>query len=324
MSSFTKSLTRFLKDTPGKFDLVYTCVPGLDSSIVAGKFAEKHHVPLVIDVQDLWPEAMYALYLDLPVISSLLFLPIQLKANKVYSMADGIMAVSRTYMDVAAGKNRKARFKDYVFIGTGADRFIEETVSPAAVISKPQGEFRIAYIGSLGHSYDILTLLDACKLTGDKGIRVRPIIIGSGPLEAEIKEYAKKIKSNALFTGWVDHAVMNQYLAQSDAVINAIKRKAPQSITNKVGDYLASGKPMLNGSQNQELKDMLDEYRFGLNYEPENPGSLAAAIEEMAGLSESERSVLGKNARKLAEEKFSREVTYPGIIRMVGQLLDEG
>lgn len=321
MSSFTKSLNRFLKDAPGKFDLVYTCVPGLDSSIVAGKYAKKHHVPLVIDVQDLWPEAMYALYLDVPVISNLLFLPIQRKANKVYAMADGIMAVSRTYMDVAAGKNRKAQIKDYVFIGAGPNNFQIEKGADEADIRKSPEEFWIAYIGSLGHSYDILTLLDAAKLANDQGIHARPIIIGSGPLETEIKEYAQKINSNALFTGWVDHAVMQKYLAKSDVVINAIKRKAPQSITNKVGDYLASGKPMLNGSQNQELKDLLDEYRFGLNYQPENPESLAAAMKEMAGLSESERATLGKNARRLAEEKFDREVTYPGIIRMVEQLL---
>jgi glycosyltransferase involved in cell wall biosynthesis len=321
MSSFTRSLTRFLKNTSEKFDLVYTCVPGLDSSIAAGKYAKAHGVPLLIDVQDLWPEAMYALYLDVPVISNLLFLPIQLKANKVYAMADGIMAVSKTYMDVAAGKIKKCREKDYVFIGSDIDSAdVGPDLTPEP-ISKPQEEFWIAYIGSLGHSYDIVTLLDAAKLANDKGINARPIIIGSGPLEKEMKDHAQKIGSNALFLGWVDHAIMENYLAKSDAVINAIKKKAPQSITNKVADYLSSGKPMLNGSQNQELKGLLSEYRFGVNYEPESPGSLAAAIEEMAGLSDLERAQLGKNARRLAEEKFDRKVTYPGIIRMIEKLL---
>lgn len=321
MSSFTRSLTRFLKNTSEKFDLVYTCVPGLDSSIAAGKYAGKHSIPLVIDVQDLWPEAMYALYLDVPVVSNLLFLPIQLKANKVYQMADGIMAVSKTYMDVAAGKNKKCREKDYVFIGSDMESATARPDQLPAEISKPQEEFWIAYIGSLGHSYDILTLLDAAKLANDKGIKARPIIIGSGPLEKDIKDYAQKISSNALFTGWIDHSLMQRYLAKSDAVINAIKKKAPQSITNKVGDYLSSGKPMLNGSQNPELKELLGEYRFGVNYEPENPDSLAAAIEEMAVLSNLERARLGENARRLAEEKFDRKVTYPRIIRMIEELI---
>ncbi len=355
MSSFTRSLRRFLKTEAERYDLVYTCVPGLGSSLVAGKYARDHAVPFVIDVQDLWPEAMYALFLDIPVISNILFLPFQLKADKVYALADGIMAVSKTYMDVAAGKNKKCRVKDYVFIGTdlaafdkskdgtqdtpptdaGVDERDEPQAKPADTPPteppslpadewlKPSGEFRIAYIGSIGHSYDIRTLLDGARIAGEKGVPVRPVIIGNGPLEAELKEYARKINSKALFPGWMDHALMKKYLENSDAVINAIKRKAPQSITNKVGDYLASGKPMLNGSRNLELKALLTEYHFGMNYEPENPESLAAAIERLYHLDAQEKEQLGRNARRLAEEKFDRKVTYPRIIGMVDQLLGQ-
>lgn len=324
MASFTQSLKRFLEAETEPFDLVYSCVPGLDSALTAGRYAKSRGIPFVIDVQDLWPEAMVAMILDIPVISRLLFLPIRLKADRVYAMADGIMAVSKTYMDAAAGKNRKCRAKDYVFIGSDIDRIDAMPEEAPTGLEKPEDEFRIAYIGSLGHSYDILTLLDGAQKARDRGIPVRPVIIGSGPLEEEFREYARIIDSNAIFTGWVDHTLMQRHLAGSGAVINAIRKKAPQSITNKVGDYLASGKPMLNGSLNPELRDLLAEYRFGINYDPEDPESLASAIEALYLLDPAEREQMGHNGRRLAEEKFDRKMTYPKIVAMVDHLLEQG
>jgi len=322
MWTFKNSLRKFLRNRKDEYDLVYCCVPGLDSALVAGKYASKKNIPYVIDVQDVWPEVMYDLVLDVPVFSNILFLPMQINANKVYAMANGIMAVSKTYLDIAKRKNTKSKLNDYVYIGTDLERF-DNDINPSRLcnIEKSNDELWIAYIGSLGHSYDIYTFIEGANIAFKRGINVRPIILGSGPLEKDFKEYANKIGSNALFTGWVDHGTMGNYLEKSDAVINAIKRKAPQSITNKVGDYLSSGKPILNGSQNQEFLDLLRDYNFGENYEPENPESLAKSIQKIFGYSKETRDQMGKNARKLAELKFDRKKTYPGIINMIDKLL---
>jgi glycosyltransferase involved in cell wall biosynthesis len=321
MWSFTRSLKNFLKNTKEEYDLVYACVPGLDSALAAGKYANKKNIPFVIDVQDAWPEVMHDLVLDVPVISDLLFSPLQLMANKVYAMADGIMAVSKTYLEIAERKNSKISIRDYVFIGTDLDNFDLSVNEQIGIIDKAIGEFWITYIGSLGHSYDIYTFIRGSKIAKEKGINVRPIILGSGPLEKDFKEFAEKIGSNAFFAGWVDHATMGAYLKKSDVVINAIKKRAPQSITNKVGDYLSSGRPIINGSLNSELLELLKGYNFGVNYEPENPQSLFLAIEEMYKMSKQQREQMGSNARKLAEERFDRKRTYPKIIRMIEKLI---
>ncbi|MFD0826427.1 glycosyltransferase family 4 protein [Neobacillus sp. M.A.Huq-85] len=320
MWSFTQSLKNFLNNSKENFDLVYACVPGLDSALAAGKYASKKNIPFVIDVQDVWPEVMYDLVLDIPIVSNILFSPLQLMANRVYALADGIMAVSKTYLEIAKRKNTKSLINDYVFIGTDLDKFDSGINEKIGLINKPPGEFWITYIGSLGHSYDINTFITGAKIAKDKGINVRPIILGSGPLESEFKEFAKRNNSNALFAGWVDHATMGGYLKKSDAVINAIKRKAPQSITNKIGDYLSSGRPILNGSLNKEFLELLNAYNFGYNYEPEDAKSLSLTIEKVYKISEQERSLMGRNSRKLAEEKFDRKVTYTNIIRMIEQL----
>jgi len=322
MFTFSNSLKNFLKNTKEEFDLIYACVPGLDSALVAGKFANKKNIPFVIDVQDVWPEVMYELVLDVPVISNILFFPLQYMANKVYSFADGIVAVSKTYLEIAKKKNTKSSIDESVFIGTDLDKFDESIQNSSHVLNKPEDEFWITYIGSLGHSYDIYTFIEGTNIAKKKGMNIRPIILGSGPLENDIKKYAEKINSNALFLGWVDYSMMGCYLKKSDVVVNAIKRKAAQSITNKIGDYLSSGKPMLNGSLNKEFLNMIHEYEFGINYEPENKESLFLAIEKMYKMSEQQREQMGINARKLAEEQFDRKNTYPKIIGMIENLIE--
>jgi len=323
MRSFSKNLEKYLADNGHKFDLIYSCVPGLDSALVAGRCAKKRGIPFIIDVQDVWPEVMYDLVLDVPIISDILFYPMQRMANQVYTLADGIIAVSKTYLDIAVRKNKKSKINDYVFIGTNLEDF-DKKISfklENSDINKPKDEHWISYIGSLGHSYDIKTFIEAAHLANKRGINVRPIILGSGPLEEEFKSFANKLGSNALFTGWVDHGTMGAYLKESDAVINAIKKKAPQSITNKIGDYLSAGRPMLNGSLNEEFRHMLETYKIGINYEPENSASLLKAIIEFSSLSKEERLMLGNNARRLAEEKFDRKRTYPNIIIIIETLM---
>lgn len=321
MQTFTWNLERYLNEYGSKFDIIYACVPGLDSALIAGKFAKKKKIPFIIDVQDIWPEAMYDLVLDIPIISKIIFYPMQRMANKVYELADGIMAVSKTYLDVAIKKNKKSQFNNFVYIGTNLDEFDKSIINSSIgdLVSKSKDEYWISYIGSIGHSYDLKTFLNATQQANLEGLNVKPIIIGTGPLESEIKEYAVSIGSEAIFTGWVDHRTMGLYLKQSDAVINAIKKKAPQSITNKIGDYLSIGRPVLNGSLNSEFKSLLKEYNFGINYDPENTSSLKSAIFSLFSLSDEVRNELGKNARKLAEEKFDRNKTYKIIMDMIAK-----
>src|SRR5690554_2177539 len=45
MWTFTRNLKIYFKNTNEKYDLVYACVPGLDSALTAGKYAEGKNIP---------------------------------------------------------------------------------------------------------------------------------------------------------------------------------------------------------------------------------------------------------------------------------------
>lgn len=317
---FAKNLSKWLDKQP-PFDLVYCGAPPAEGMLVSGKYANKHNIPFIIDVQDLWPEAMRTIF-DIPILSDLIFYPMKRQINKAYSMADGIVAVSQTYVERAAVANRKNALQLPVFIGTDLERFDIESSKKLESIKKNNGEFWVTYAGSLNHSYDIETLIDAIKVVKDRGLKnIRLIVLGSGVMEIKFRERASNLGIDAFFTGWVDYGTMAAYLRKSDVLVNAIRKKAVQSITNKIGDYLSAGVPIINGSLNMEFRKMVEDWDIGYNYTPEDSRSMAEAIKRVYNENPDRRILMKKNARRLAESKFDRKKTYPMIIKMIDNLI---
>ncbi len=313
---FAQNLKKYLKKVNERPDIMYFSVPTHEPVLASSNYMKLNKIQCIIDVQDLWPEAMKLLF-NIPVLSNLLFLPIKLQANKVYSMADKIIAVSREYMERAMINNKKSTVNDYVYIGTFMSEFDKGMKENQDLIIKDNNEFWVVYIGTLGLSYDIKTLIFAYKLLIDRGLKnVKLKILGRGPSEQELQQYANKVNVNVDFLGYKEYGEMAAYLSKSDVAINAIKKNAAQSIINKVGDYFSAGLPVLNGSLCKEMKQLIDDHKCGINYEPENAFDLAEKIEELY-LDKHKRETMGANSRSLAELKFNREETYKKILDII-------
>ena len=162
------------------------------------------------------------------------------------------------------------------------------------------------------------TVIAASKKAKEKGLNSLKLkILGQGPSEEHLKKYAAEIGAdNVDFVGFVDYEMMAAYLSKSDMTINAIKKQASQSIINKVADYFAAGIPMLNSCCCQEQLDMVENYHVGINYEPGNVDELCGCITKLAK-DEDLRKEMGKNARKLAEDKFDRRNSYKELINRI-------
>ena len=139
--------------------------------------------------------------------------------------------------------------------------------------------------------------------------------------EAPAAEVTKELSGNVTFVGYVPHSLMSAYLVKSDVTINSLVRKAAQSIVSKIGDYLASGKPMINTGMDTEFRNKVEADGFGINVEPENVEALADAIEQLYRNPNRCRE-MGEIARKIGEAQFDRPNSYKKIIHLVDGLVD--
>lgn len=297
-----------------KPDVIYCAVPSLECAYYAAKFAMENRIRFIIDVQDLWPEA-FKMVLNIPFVSDVIFRPMKRMADYVYSCADVIVGVSETYCGRAKAANKKNAECVPVFLGTKLecfDKYVRENK-----VNRDDDKFIIGYCGTLGHSYDIKCVIDALALLNNNGYtNVSFWIMGDGPLKNEFENYAREKNVDAVFYGRVPYPEMCGLLASCDACVNPISKGAAQSIINKHGDYAATGLPVINTQTNPEYRQLIENYKCGINCECSDSVQVADAVQYLLNHRE-ECLNMGKNSRSLAEKLFNRITSYKKIYALI-------
>ena len=310
---FGKNLAKYLERII-RPDLVLISVPSLDVGEAARKYCKNNNIPFIVDIQDLWPEA-FKLVFNIPIISDLLFMPMTLKANRIYAQADRIIAVSEIYKHRGLQSNKKDNQGLCVYLGTDLDRF--DSFCCNSCIEKKENEVWIAYVGTLGHSYNLEIIFDALNQIRDKDNQnVVFHILGDGPYLERFKEYSKNCKVECVFHGRLDYASMVSFLVNCDIAVNPIVKGAAQSVINKHADYAAAGLPVVNTQECIEYRNMISKYQCGINCEVSDTKQVAEAIQLLISNVDL-RTKMGKASRKMAEECFDRKETYKNILEQI-------
>jgi glycosyltransferase involved in cell wall biosynthesis len=324
-----KIFARNLRNTLNQeenFDILYCAAPPTYAGQAALSYAREKDVPLIVDIQDIWPEA-FELVFHIPLISDVIFGPMRKAIREVYAGADRIVAVSETYAEVGMkyrtemrrravkGETDEGATATVVYLGTNVGRFDEFARSTHEV--KPGAEIWVAYIGTLGHSYNIGVVIDALAELRRRGMdNIVFKVMGDGPLMNHFMEYAKSAKIRADFLGRLAYPDMVRTLALSDIAVNPIMPGAAQSIINKVGDYAAAGLPVVSTQDNEEYRDLVNTFNIGYNCSNSDAVGVADAIAALASDPELRRR-LGANNRRLAEKRFDRATTYKNIYALL-------
>ena len=300
-----KNIDKYLKSRQ-KPDMCYCAIPSLDVADVVAQYCEQKNVRFILDVQDLWPEA-FKMVFHVPILSDLIFAPMQKKANRIYRLADNIVAVSKTYAERAISANGKCKTPIVVYLGTEKENFDNYAQS---MIGKYDG-ITIGYVGSMSASYDLNSVIDAISKIGNTSIKL--LAIGDGVLKASFMKYAKEKCVNAEFTVKLPYPQMVERLMLCDIAVNPIHKGSAGSIINKVGDYAMAGLPVVNTQECQEYRDLLDQYQAGINCECENSDEITAALTRL--ISDFKlRKEMSRNSRRLGKECFNRKNAYHKLV----------
>lgn len=306
---FSKNVRKYL-ESQTVVDIIYCSIPSLSVGKQCSEYCEKNNIEFIIDIQDLWPEA-FKLILNNKIINKLIYDPIKRIANRIYESADKIIGVSKTYLDRAESVNRNVKGIS-VFLGTNLDKV--DRVK--RLVRKPEEEFWITYVGTLGRSYNIEMVIEAvAKLNNEGYSRIKLICMGEGPKFNTLKKLASDKNANVLFTGKLPYNDMISYLKSSNLTVNPIFEGAAQSIINKVGDYAVVGKPVLNTQTCREYTDLIEKYKIGITCS----NSINDIHDTILCFFNNPKicSEMGMNNRILAEKLFDRSKTYKQIVQYI-------
>ncbi len=317
---FTRKISAYLKKYGKRYDAVYCTIPPNNIAAAVGKFCRENRKAFIVDIEDLWPEAMYMVF---PKLLRGIFAPYKMDAEKAYRYADAVVGTSDQYSLRASKYNGRRIPYATVYVGTDIDTFDRDVREHIGELVKPEGEIWLTYAGTISHSYAVDNLMRTAKCLQDRGEnRYRFKILGGGPFKPDVESLAGRLGCrNVDFMGYLDHPLMSAYLAKSDILINSFAKGAPQSITNKIGDYLAAGKAMINTLENDEMCRLVSDYGIGINVEAENAEKLCMAILSLTSADEDYKA-MGIRARKLAELQFDRKIIYPKITELLRSLTE--
>ncbi|AKU63303.1 RfaG protein [Aggregatibacter aphrophilus] len=306
---FCRNFEAFLQHYEKKIDVAYSAYPLIKTNYILGKYKAQKGYKLIIDVQDVWPEAIAG---PIPLLSGslgkFLMWPITQYANKTYGYADALVAVSDTYLQRADVNHLPANLKTAVYIGA-------DTLFPKA--NRATTDKLVAvYLGTMAGSYDLETVVRAAPLCHEN---VTIQFIGTGPHEQSLRQLNEQLGGHVTFLGVQAYQDAMRILSESDVALNAIKASSQGSITNKLSDYMCCGLPILSCQKHLEVERLL-ALGGGIQYQAGGFAGLAKALNELAA-DRNKLTQMSATNQKLAQERFLRSRSYLAIKELIKKLL---
>lgn len=182
---------------------------------------------------------------------------------------------------------------------------------------KVEDEGYALYFGRLIKEKGIFTLLNAFEKIKDKKL----FIAGDGPDLEKIKEYINENSMNNIeLLGFLNAEQVKEHVRKSKFVVvpSVWYENCPYSIL----ETLAMGKPII-GSNLGGIPELVKNNKNGLIYKYNNVDELT---EKMNKLFEDKNLAdeLGKEAKKIAEEEFSKERYYTEIMNIYEGVIKNG
>ena len=152
-------------------------------------------------------------------------------------------------------------------------------------------------------------LIDAVRVLADDGLDVDCSILGDGPLAGELEARAstRRLDGHVRFLGSAPHERVIETMHASDLVVLPCRVAADgdrDALPTALLEAMACGVPCVSTPVGG-VPEIVEHETTGLLVSSDSATELARAVRRLATDREL-RAVLGRNARRLAEERFDR------------------
>ncbi len=295
-----------------KYDLIFVYgVSPIFQVIPASFLGWLKGVPVVLWVQDLWPQSAEATgYIK----STWLLKTLEKIVKFSYSHTDLILVQSQAFIEPVSKLAPKI---PVLYYPNSVDKnFYSPGELTAPTIESLVSGFSVLFAGNVGEAQSMETIVSAAEeLLPYKEIKI--VIIGSGSkIDWLSKEIKRKALGNIFLEGRYPVEMMPMLMRKASVLLVSLTNKPIFSLTvpNKIQAYLAVGRPVI-ASLNGEGSRIINEAKAGLSVPAEDAKSLAKAILTMYRMTDEERSQLGKNGRNYFKKNFDEDALIDELIK---------
>ncbi len=305
----------------GRPDVIVVSTPPLSTGAAARRMAKDFGSRLVFDVMDAWPETFER------VAPRWALAPLRRLAKANYLSADLVTTVADRYIELVRSYGYKGpaqRFyhgieivpRDSCLVPRASclgERSPTAKHEPRSTKHEPRST-KLAYIGNLGQTYDLETVIKAMELLPDATLE----IAGQGCQEPMLRRAASE-NPRIVFRGYLGEEDLNALLERCDIGIVPMAPESCVGVPYKFADYARAGLAIVS-SLGGESGKLLDRYGAGAAYRAGDPASLANAITRIAASLENCRVA----ALRLSENEFAASTIYPAYVSAVEAIYCSG
>jgi glycosyltransferase involved in cell wall biosynthesis len=322
-----KFKSKALRFTPP--DIIVVSFPTLGLCEVSIELGKKWNIPVIIDYRDMWPEVFLEIVPKfLRPLFKLPLLPLFLKTKEVFKNATGLIGITEEFLNLGLQKIGRARNKfDEVFpLAYLANQFNDSQFNEATLywnnFLPRTDKLRIIFIGTLGHQFDLETIVKAIELLQKKGIDDYEVILcGSGDKEEYLISSSERL-TNLYLPGYISAAQIKSLLLNADIGLCPynINEAFLSSIPGKAIEYMSAGLPILTTLEHGELGKLCKAHEFGFFYSLYSGTSLANSIEHLISIKK-ELSLKQAEIKSLYLSKFEAENVYIKYIQHLEKIV---
>lgn len=288
----------------GRHDVVFAYSPPQPLTIAAAQLARRWGSPLVVNVQDVYPQTGT----DLEILGGASLKASLWMEGLLYRQADAITVYSKRvkdYMvDRGGNEERLHVIPNWVEIGPGPP---ESLVTAWRRKHALADKFVVSFAGTMGFAQGLGDILACARLVADLK-QVRFVLAGDGVMRRDLISEAKRLGlDNVAFLPFQNGGDYQSMLHASDVNLVCLdSRLATPVVPGKLQSLMAAGRPVLCvANADTGLGELISDSGCGRFVPAGSPQTIAESIRALLE-SQADSTEMGRLGREFAAKYFSR------------------
>jgi colanic acid biosynthesis glycosyl transferase WcaI len=304
-------------------DIVYANTWPIVSSGLITALCTCRGIPLVLNIQDIYPET--AVNLAKLADQSLITRMLRYVDSRIACKAAEIITISENFARFYHVDRRVPEHKIHLVYNW----MDSEDIKPGVRNGKfrreqniPDDAFVILYAGNVGAVADVETFIKSIAVlrdTSNNYAKIAVVIAGDGSHRVGCENLARHYNLNQIkFFYPLRQPQVSEVQEAADVLVLPTHRAGSlSSVPSKLIAYMLSGRAILSGVEGgSDTAVILHKAQCGVVVKPEDPQAMAEELHKLIGMPE-QIVQMGVNARRYAEHYFTRRVCVPQVIEVL-------
>ena len=304
-----------------KPDIIFASFPTIEFAEEAVKYGKKYHIPVIVDVRDLWPDIFEH---NLNGILKLMAWPyikyLDKKTKYILRECYKIVSISDLMLDwsLKKGLRKKTSLDKSFYLGYMKQNCkVEGKVKNIQHLFK-NNQFNICFFATINNQFNYKLIADLAKSLENDDTNI--IVCGNGPNYHELVDLCNGM-TNVKLQGWCDINTLSYILNNSNFGLAPYKDTFDfrMSVSNKFCEYLSYGLPVILtcGGYMEGIINQKDVGVASLDVNKIREYILKLKSDDKL------YKKISSNAEKLYNSEFNAEKIYPEMVKYLENAREE-